>query len=272
LGYEPTDTDEHLLRSAYRSSLILANAYELSTVAFSSISTGHYNYAAFLAAPVAVSEILSFLNSPENTSIRKVIMVCYTDLVKDAFDDALADIMRSDDQPAEKDPSRIVLFYRGLTTDDQGRYIQDIWEYGHFRLEISHNYIQWLFPTKERSRYNENAPVLTDTDIAIIRHDPIIQANMLYSLQAMLSFYGLALDKSCGIVIHKAPNFLWRSSWWLNKGNHNFLRITRILKSLRLFGLGAYADAFLKELRQLHKTHRAILTETMSYWEATQNP
>lgn len=90
-GYEPTEENSEQLRSAYRNSLILANEHKCATVAFSSISTGHFSFDPALAAPIAVNEILSFLYSPENQYIKKVIMVCYTEDIKTFYDRALQD-------------------------------------------------------------------------------------------------------------------------------------------------------------------------------------
>ena len=85
---EPTENDKALLRSAYRNALVLADQNGCSTVAFSSISTGHYNFAPYLAAPIAIDTILEYVNSPENQNIEKVYMVCYTDYVRQCFDEA----------------------------------------------------------------------------------------------------------------------------------------------------------------------------------------
>ena len=52
------------------------------------------------------------------------------------------------------------------------------------------------------------------------------------------------------------------------RGNHNFLRITRILKSLSLFGLETPARAFLAELKTLYQTDgdTRIDANTWQYW------
>jgi len=46
----------------------------------------------------------------------------------------------------------------GIGTDHRGRYIQDIWNFDLETLEKEHDYIQWLSPLKEGSKYNKNAP------------------------------------------------------------------------------------------------------------------
>src|SRR5512138_3145939 len=53
--------EEALLASCYRSSLALADAHGLKSVAFPSISTGAYGYPLSLAAPAAVRAVRDYL-------------------------------------------------------------------------------------------------------------------------------------------------------------------------------------------------------------------
>jgi hypothetical protein len=47
--------------------------------------------------------------------------------------------------------SAIVRFYGGADTDNLGRKLEEMWEWTDDKLEGIHNYIQWMFPTNERS-------------------------------------------------------------------------------------------------------------------------
>lgn len=86
---------------------------------------------------------------------------------------------------------------------------------------------------------------------------------MLRSLDVMLAFYGLERH---GNNIVRSKNFKKRSKWWITKNNHNYRRITRILKSLRLAGLDEYADALCEELSQIYIVYSVISDETLGYW------
>lgn len=79
----------------------------------------------------------------------------------------------------------------------------------------------------------------------------------------MLAFYGLERH---GNNIVRSKNFKKRSKWWITKNNHNYRRITRILKSLRLAGLDEYADALCEELSQIYIVYSVISDETLGYW------
>ena len=76
-----------LLASAYRESLKLAAANNLASVSFPSISTGAYGYPLDKAAPIALKEVVSFLNQP--SSIKEVVFVLFDSRTFDAYKDAL---------------------------------------------------------------------------------------------------------------------------------------------------------------------------------------
>ncbi len=86
----------------------------------------------------------------------------------------------------------------------------------------------------------------------------------------MLSFFGLEIVPERGKPhprIVKADHFEDRSGVWLSPGDHNFLRITRILRSLTLLGCEATRAAFLACLEDIYVEYaRLIGPTTMRYW------
>src|SRR4051812_19771894 len=128
--------------------------------------------------------------------------------------------------------SRLIDFYRGTGTDSEGRTIATVWAFSDAELESIHDFIQWLFPLREPSRFNPDAPLLTDADIAVFHADPALRANLLRSLEGFLAFLGLRFD---GDAVVPAADF--ESKNVLAFENHNWLRITRVLTSTRLLGL-----------------------------------
>jgi hypothetical protein len=149
--------------------------------------------------------------------------------------------------------------------------LEDIWLWDYQKLEYTHDYIQWLFPLKEKSRFNRNAPILNDEVIQAFRTDEQLRLRLRKSLEVMLHFYGLQCNKlmSTGIEITKSDNYLERKLNWIEEGNHNYLRLTRILTSLRLLGLEDYAQALFKCLNQIYiEENKNIGSKTYSYWES----
>jgi hypothetical protein len=84
----------------------------------------------------------------------------------------------------------------------------------------------------------------------------------------MLQFYGLELVGAEGnLQVVRGGNFDERSRSWLTSGNHNFLRISRILRSLSLLGLRGYAAAFLRVLEDIYAEQAQVIgATTMGYW------
>ncbi len=174
--------------------------------------------------------------------------------------------------------SDLVRFYSGVGPDHRGRYLSDIQQWSDDRLEAVHDYIQWLFPLLEPSAFNVAAPVLTSTSIQQFRAQPELQQKLRASFLRMMDFYGLQVHSGEKIVVTRAAGFAARSRVWLSAGNHNHLRITRILRSLRLLGLEGEATAFFDCLSEIYRNEQkepfaAISEETMFYWrEAATRP
>lgn len=166
--------------------------------------------------------------------------------------------------------SPLVEFYLGKELDNRGRTIDDIWEWNDRKLEQVHDYIQWLFPLREGSVYNPASPLLTEDDIAEFKNNPELRKNLLRSFARLLEFYGFMASVDCATrTMIKSDNFDEKSRNWLTPCNHNFLRITRILKSLTILGCGPYAQAFLNALEEIYKSKvnaDIIGKQTLNYW------
>ncbi len=164
----------------------------------------------------------------------------------------------------------LVTFYRGEAPDCQGRTLREIWAWDDDRLEEQHDYIQVLFPLKEHSQFNRQAPLLDDATAERFRSDPVIQANLRRSFQVMLRFYGFRTDDKSGEVV-EAENFADRAGEWLHPGDHNHLRITRILKCLTRCGRRQEAAAFLRRLEAVADPER-VTRESLHYWRDAVGP
>jgi hypothetical protein len=158
-------------------------------------------------------------------------------------------------------------FYRSVGPDAAGRTIDDVWAYDVKRLEMVHDFIQWLFPLPEPSRFNPDAPLLTPADIAAFRTDADLRKRALRSFDLMLRFYGLVRgDKT----IARGSGF--ENVHWLTPLNHNHLRLTRILLFLRHTGFEQEALALSTCLADIaaHEGKGAISERTLAFWrEAT---
>ena len=170
--------------------------------------------------------------------------------------------------PAPGAADALLRFYRLEGRDGAGRWLTDIWAWDDERLEAVHDYIQWLFPLRERSAFNPAAPVLTPATVAAFLTDRELHGRLRRSLERMLRFYGLQVRGDAGTLrVEPAANFAARSREWLQPGDHNHLRLTRILASVRLLGLGEESRALAACLQGLAAAHPgAVSAVTLQYW------
>ncbi len=160
----------------------------------------------------------------------------------------------------------LLSFYRRESTDDRGRTLDQIRALDVRELESVHDYIQWLFPLPEPSGANPAAPTLTSEAIATFRTDEALQRDLVDSFDLMLSFYGFRRARGT-TPIERAPNASERIADWCRPGNHNFLRLTRIMRSLAVLGLSDHARSLLGQLEQLYNEHPQIVGErTIGFW------
>lgn len=163
-------------------------------------------------------------------------------------------------------PSPIIAFYRGEAPDDRGRTLAAIQGWDDGRLEAVHDYIQWLFPLPERSAFNPGAPLLGPADIEAFRGSAELRGRLLASFRRMLAFYGFALDETGDdFRVFPDPDFARQARHWLRPGNHNLLRLTRILRCLTLLGLPEHARALLACLEGV-RAEGAVGVVTLRYW------
>ena len=155
--------------------------------------------------------------------------------------------------------SPIVRFYEGQPNPD-GVTFEDMIQQSQMDFESCHGFFQWLFPLTEASDFNLNAPILTETDIKYINDSPKIQERMK---RAMVRFrYQLGFATGWGPDQWEDQGII---NMWCMTNNHNFLRITRAIRSARTFGLmeearNLYNDATIQACR------KNAPGETLLYW------
>ena len=147
--------------------------------------------------------------------------------------------------------SQLVAFLEGSGTDIRSRRLVDIWRFDDDEIDTTHDFIQWMFPLSEASGSNFNAPVLLASEINEIRSSIYCQQNLADSAAWMLSFF-------------KRTELIFQYT------NHNHLRVSRIIKSLRLLHSDQAADQFKDELLALIETRQARINPvTVAFWLAS---
>ncbi len=149
--------------------------------------------------------------------------------------------------------SEIIKFYRD-EPNLSGYIWKDVVRWSDDDLEAIHDFIQWLFPTDERSRFNPDAPVLSAADIQAFQ-DPELQARLDQSIERFRKFYKLG-----AYATSKAPS-------WAMPYDHNLLRITRIVRCLALLKGTDAATAFKNEAKNVALASNIPLFGSIEFWE-----
>lgn len=133
-------------------------------------------------------------------------------------------------------------------------------------LERHHGYIQWLFPLRE-SGLNSAAQILYLHEIKEMKSDNTILNRIRKSYELMLDFYGMKLINTTTGQIARSQNYKDRYKN-LNTSSHNYLRITRVLKSLGELSYEHYKFPFclfiITELKQ-NQLGR-VQSSALNYW------
>jgi hypothetical protein len=144
--------------------------------------------------------------------------------------------------------SPVVAFLEGEGADARGRTVFDVLALDDAALERTHDYIQWLFPLDEPSAAVLDAPVLTPGDVKALRQSPLAPCALAAATDRMDIFYR-------------------RTTRWLRPHDHNHLRITRIIRSLRLLRGHEAADAFRDAiLDRVAATQAPVSRLSLGYW------
>lgn len=155
------------------------------------------------------------------------------------------------DLRCQNDLCNLRFYMNKIPFKPDGVYIEEIlnkWKGDYDRLEHNHTYIQWLFPLREQG-LNFYAKELTSYEIEEFKKTKEATKRFISAYKTMLDFFGLKLMDKNGNV-SRAAN--WQDRFQhLNESQHNYLRITRILKSLGELGYEHFKSplvrAFLEE-------------------------
>lgn len=153
-----------------------------------------------------------------------------------------------------RDPQEILNFLSGKGVDAYGRSIYETLSWSDKQLEQCHSQVQWVFPLHEESRHAEVYPIITPEIVEMAKKFPVIEENLRLAKERFENFYGLEpYDEEA------------RQAQWCVDRNHNLLRITRIIRSLRLFGMDDDAADFYGKVRFVGDKFKISVT-TLRYW------
>lgn len=138
--------------------------------------------------------------------------------------------MTPTERPGHLCPELLVFYGDDEGANSSGYALEQVLGWPDGDWELQHDFIQWLFPTDEPSLFNPDAPVLDANTVARFRADPLLRHRLHRSYDRWLAFCGVARTDD-GLAFDNPNPRVW------DRQNHNWLRITRVLRSLNLLGL-----------------------------------
>lgn len=165
--------------------------------------------------------------------------------------------MTSNERQGHLCPELLAFYGEDEGTNSSGYTLQQILDWPDEDWEEQHDFVQWLFATDEPSMFNPDAPVLDAATIAAFRADPMLRHRLRKSFDRWLAFCGVVRTED-GLPFGNPNPQVWK------RQNHNWLRITRVLRSLKLLGLPEEAQMFFALLTTIRAR---IDPTTWGYWE-----
>lgn len=187
--------------------------------------------------------------------------------------------MSSSAATSTSQPPILIRFYDPYikAPDSCGRTLDSILKKSDAWLERSHDYIQVIFPLPEGSPFNPGAPIITAEIFSAFRHRDELRRSLFRSFTRILSFYGFDVQPCDGAPrreIVRSHDYVKQFRNWVTRIDHNHLRITRIIRSLRVLGLEDEAAMFFEALKDVDRDFPGkIGARSFMYWRrAVQRP
>jgi len=151
----------------------------------------------------------------------------------------------------------------------------DLFKWSDNKLEHKHDYIQWFFPLVDKSVAQPDSPVLTLEELCFFSEMGRTRKMQKKAFNRMMRFFQIRF----GFIRDYYLTDLPETPHWIEphaRVNHNYLRITRIIKSLKLFKndklarnlLDTLARNQFEMLRKAVKSDEAVIfpPSVLGYW------
>ena len=164
----------------------------------------------------------------------------------------------------KNEPVDLINYFRNEQSDNRACYHKDILQFDENEIEYEHDFIQWIFPTIEKSRFNSDAPVIDKSFSERFQKDELAKSNYCKSCQLYLNYIGFCCDGQ-GKIKSIKPGRIYELPF------HNYLRITRMLNSLNQVGNNTCsANLYQALMKDVRTDSNKIDEKTLKYWRETQ--
>ena len=143
----------------------------------------------------------------------------------------------------------LVTFLKNQEPDFNVRFLSDIWDFRDIDIERNHDFIQIVFPLDTPSNFSSHGYYVDNPKLlSILKNDDVVKNNIIKSSKW---FY----------------EFLKRNQHWRKPEDHNHLRITRVIKCLRLIVSDEDADNYYEKIMGLLENQNQINQKSLQFWK-----
>ncbi len=163
----------------------------------------------------------------------------------------------------------ITKFYLNEEANHMGLYLKDIWNFSEWEFENTHDFIQWMFPIELQSKHSPEAPIVSSSDLSKLLDNIQFKENLLHSLFKAENCWGLEVNHQRINRTRPRDFKTFDELNWPTAYHHNYLRISRALHCLTLFGLENEAKELLDylEANVCEVYEHLIGKETINNWK-----
>ena len=150
----------------------------------------------------------------------------------------------------------------------------EILEWPDYKLEVEHDFIQWLFPDKTGGT-NKNAPKLSRDDIEIFKKDKTVRNNGLKAVVRMLRFYGYIIIKDDVIQVQNLKR-MEKGVYIGLYSEHNYKRLSRMMIFLNKIDMKILSRMIMLSLcyamrKDKFLRHKFLSSGALNYWFDSQD-
>jgi len=151
------------------------------------------------------------------------------------------------------DKDWIIKFLSGEQCDSKGRVYDDILHCSDEEMEACHDQVQWIFPLHEVSNFAMTYPVVNAEIVEECKQNAAVIENISNAVDRMTDFYSFDTQDRA------------KQRVWCKEFNHSLLRITRVIRSSRMFGLEEEATNFYDDAKDA-ASYFCIGNVPQAYW------
>ena len=161
--------------------------------------------------------------------------------------------------------AKVLLFYHNLwPIESTDLFLSSILNWNETQdfgpWETNHNFIQWIFPTNIPSNHQQHVPILVQPNIDKLIEDPIFLDRYAECFIKFMNFMKIDIQKQGQTILFVVTD------GFSHKRSHNYLRMSRLINSLRCFAFDDVSTALYNALVKDIGLKPDFVKQSANFW------